>query len=181
MTRRTDRPRKRQVAHGGFTLLELILVIGIISVLIGFMADKALRNFELAEKAAMETQAMAIKSALNLQMAALITAGREREIERLIRQNPFEWLKEPPWNYLGALAGAPQGDDKAGNWYHDTGTHETVYLVRRADHFDATATGGRLVRYRVTAIYDDNAQGAKSLAGLTFSPVERYRWFDGGL
>lgn len=167
-------------AGAGFTLFELILVIGILSVLVAVLVDRTLANLELAEKTAMETQAMSIGSALNLQMAAMISAGRFGELAVLQDQNPFDWLTEKPGNYLGAFDAAPAGTRVEGNWYYDRRLREAVYLVKRGDRFTPDAAGRKRVRYQARPVQAVNAHGATEISGFTFRPVEPYRWLEGG-
>ena len=160
----------------GFTLLELTIVIGVISVLAAIFLDRALVSMEAAERMAMENQARMIGSALQLQMAALITSGRERDMASLARGNPLDWLQTKPPNYLGELAVAPGDDHTAGNWYYDVGSGETVYLVRRGAGFDADARGRKEVRYRVRVVHEKFGDERADVVGAVFQPVLPYRW-----
>jgi general secretion pathway protein G len=145
-------------------------------VLAAFFLDRALTSLESAERMAMENQARAISSALQLQMAALITSRREQEIPKLARANPVSWLISKPENYLGEFERAPTGDDALGHWYFDTGRRELVYLVRRGDRFAADQSGRKEVRYHVREVYSEGTSVRHSFAGLVFAPVSSYRW-----
>jgi prepilin-type N-terminal cleavage/methylation domain-containing protein len=161
----------------GFTLFELVAVLGIFSLLIAFAADRAFDNMEMAEKAAMETQFLMIKSGMDLQIAGLISAGRGAEIGALTRRNPVEWLKAGPAGYLGAFAGEPTGMDLAGRWYFDTRTRELVYLANRHAHLRADGSGRFRVRYQVSNGAAVSGAMGGSADWPSIGPVEPYTWF----
>jgi len=174
---RQARQRWRASAAGrGFTLLELAIVIGIVSVLAAFFLDRALDSLEAAERMAMETQARAIGSALQLKMAAMITGGQGRDIAKLARGNPVDLLLTKPANYLGERKGAPPEERDAGNWYYDLDSGELVYLVRRGDRFAADSTGRKEVRYRVQVVHDASVPTRNEVVGVVLQPVQPYRW-----
>ena len=160
----------------GFTLFELVIVIVIIAVLAAVFLDRVQANLEAAERMAMETQARAISSALQLQMAAMITRGRGHELGSLTRTNPMDWLVAKPPNFLGELSAEPKGEEALGNWYYDQDARQLVYLVRRGESFTADAQGRKQVRYAVVAIYDESDRSRNYVAGMLFQPVEPYRW-----
>jgi len=100
-------PRERRRAVPGFTLIELIIVICIVALCAGLLLERLRFYQEAAEKAAMEYNVGAVKSALQLRVAALLVRGEERKIESLARINPIDWLMEPPPGYRGEFR-APQ-------------------------------------------------------------------------
>ena len=160
----------------GFTLFEMIVVIGIFSVLVGFLLDKAFDNFELAEKATMETQRMMMRTGMDLQIAGLITSGRERDAARLVGHNPVEWLREMPPNYLGEFAGEPPEASSAWGWYFDTSKKQIVYLPKRHAHLKADSTGRFRVRFRVALHEEVNGKQSKNVWPVLVL-VEAYSWF----
>ncbi len=163
-------------AGGGFTLLELVVVISLVAVLAAFFLDRALDNLEMAERVAMENQVRAIAAGLNLQLAGLIAKGREREIARLARENPMDWLATRPENYLGEMDAEPSGEAVAGHWFFDRSTGELVYLVRRGERFVPDAAGRKRVRFQVRLVHDHRESPAKEPVGAVFQPVVPYRW-----
>lgn len=163
-------------AQRGFTLFELLVVIGIFSIMVGYLLDKALDNFELTEKAAMETQRMMMRSGMDLEIAGLITGGREREVAQLAGRNPVDWLREKPANYFGAFAGAPTQVDANGGWYFDTQAREIIYLPKRRAHLHPDRSGQFRIRFHVSLV--DPADGKPKLNEWPrLAPVEPYVWF----
>ncbi len=160
----------------GFTLLELCVVIVIFSILIGYLLSKVLDNLEIAEKSAMETQRMMMRAGMDLHVAGMITAGRERDLPRLRGSNPVEWLREPPANYLGAFASEPQQASEDGGWYFDTTAREIVYTPKRHSHLKPGQDGRYRVRFHVVASSaSDRSSGA--MAWPVLVPAEPYVWF----
>lgn len=163
----------------GFTLFELIVVIGIFSILVGYALDKSFDNLELGEKAAMETQRLMMRSGMDLQIAGLISSGRERDIVRLAGRNPVDWLREKPANYLGAHAGAPSGQEVTGGWYFDTSTGELVYVPKRHANLKPDRSGLFRIRFHVTVAAPGDASGGavRTPEWPRLVPVEPYVWF----
>ena len=68
----------------GFTLLELVVVIIIISTLAAVLMDRVLFYQEAAERAAMEQMAGILRSALQFQVADRLLKGKTRELPLLV-------------------------------------------------------------------------------------------------
>lgn len=159
----------------GFTLLELVVVICIISTLGAFLANRLQSTAELAEKTSMEYIANEISTALLFEFANNMVRGTQGKIPGMMQTNPMDWLVQKPANYLGEFADAPSGEDQLGNWYYDTRDHVLVYLVRRGDYFHPDSTGAKRVRYRVKVLFDTDEP--RAVVGVILSPVEPYKWF----
>jgi len=162
----------------GLTLIELVIVIGIIGVLSAVLLERLRFYQEAAEKAAMENNVGALKSALQLRVAALLVRGEERNIESLASANPFGWLMEPPPGYRGEFR-APQPVVPRGSWYFDATRNEIVYVPDLDGHLERLADGSKRLRFRVRLDFEPTDPGSehKRISGMRIEPVSPYVWF----
>jgi prepilin-type N-terminal cleavage/methylation domain-containing protein len=169
----------------GFTLLEFIVVIVVISILAGILINRVWYYQERAEKAVMEQVAGTLQSALLLQYAQLITRGQESEFKNLINENPMNWLLRAPPNYLGELNSLTSSVLTPGNWVFELSTKELVYVPKNTEHFSAASDGVKWVRYRTRLEYNEvrgvanKNKTAQEISGMLLVPTEPYRWFVG--
>jgi len=171
-------PRRR--ASLGLTLIELIIVICIIGVSAALLLSRLRFYQEAAEKAAMEYTVGAMKSALQLQVAAMLLGGEERNIESLARVNPIGWLREPPPGYRGEFR-APQPAVPRGSWYFDATRNELVYVPDLDSQLKYIADGGKRLRFRVrfelAGARPDSRRERIAFTGVRIEPVTPYTWF----
>lgn len=170
---------RKGIAEAGFTLFELMVVISIIAILAGVFLSRVRYTMELAEKTAMEQTVGAIRSALHLQMAALITENRMDEIPHLAEQNPMDWLAEKPKGYAGEFFDPKIGEIPNGSWYYDLKDGCLVYLVNLGSHFASPVGERKWIRYRTTVMYEPIRTGNAKVkfSGVVFRETEAYRWF----
>jgi len=170
--------RGRTRSSAGLTLIELVIVVCIIGLLAAALLNRLRFYQEAAEKAAMEYNVGALKSALQLQVAALLVRGEERKIASLAGVNPVAWLAEPPLGYRGEFR-APEPAVPRGSWYFDATRSELVYVPDLDDHLERLADGSKRLRFRTRLDYepgDGNAE-RKRLARIRIEPVMPYVWF----
>ena len=136
-------------SRAGFTLIELILVLIVISVLGVTALDRFRYYQERAEKAAMEATLAAFKMGLQLQLAELIVTNKQMAVAQLERENPMRWLQEPPGNYLGEYTTPTQ----PGNWYYAMNEHELVYVPNNSAYLDTRRSANKELRFRVAIRY----------------------------
>ncbi len=165
----------------GFTLFELIVVIGIISVLVGLFLKRVPLNQELAEKAAMEQIAGAVQSALVMRYGALMTRGlvNEKELKALDTANPMDWLQQRPSNYAGEFFDPAPQAIPPGHWFYDLKTRDLVYTVDHAEYFTPGSDGKKWIRFHVKFEYEQGAgrtKPGKEITATLFQPVEPYHW-----
>ena len=170
-------------AQRGFTLIELIIVITIVSILASVLLNRLFDYQERAEKVAMEQTAGVIRSALHLQVADLIARNRVGEIPKLLEENPMAWLAEKPHNYQGEHFDPSPGQIEPGSWYYDLKARQLVYPVDRGRHFLPDSTGRKAVRYEVALVYNQERQAGadvsatKQVGGVVLQLAEPYRWY----
>ena len=85
----------------GFTVLELIAVIVLISLVLSAGVERLLYYEERAEKASMESTLAAVKTGLQVRLAELLLTNHQSAVSELETQNPMRWLIEPPANFGG--------------------------------------------------------------------------------
>ena len=172
------RPAGRQT---GFTLFELILVVCIVALMAGILLNRMQLYEEAAEKAAMQQTAAAIKSALQMRVAAYMISGRDNEIEHLRSENPVSWLQEAPVDYVGEFYADAYARVRPGSWYFDLTRRELVYVISLGNNFKPGTDGRKWVRYRVRIEYEQvpekGAPPRKVLSAVSFVPVKAYVWF----
>ncbi|HXA46947.1 MAG TPA: type II secretion system protein [Burkholderiaceae bacterium] len=169
----------------GFTLIELVVVISIISVLMAVALNRTVIYQEQAEKAAVEQLLGTLRSALHLQIADLLIKGKTNEISRLVEHNPMDWLAEKPANYAGEYYTPKPDMVEAGNWYFDAHDKTLVYLVHHQAHLHTAAGEANKLRFSarlVTSTPGSAGGGATessrpSVEGVVLEPVVSYHWF----
>lgn len=171
-----------QSSQRGFTLLELIVVICIISILVGLFLKKVPLNQELAEKAAMEQVASAMQSALIMRVGSLMASGTatDKELSLLAADNPINWLQQKPKNYAGEFFNPTPQTVAPGAWLFDLKSRDLIYVLDRSDNFIPGKDGQKWIRFHVRLQYEPRAGAAaqKELTSTLFEPTEPYRWFD---
>jgi prepilin-type N-terminal cleavage/methylation domain-containing protein len=166
----------------GFTLIELVLVISVIGILGGALLNRVQFYQEQAEKAAMEQTVGVIRSALHLQVAALIAKDKATEIPLLVEQNPMDWLAEKPRNYLGEYYAPKPEDVVSGHWYFDLQLSKLIYLLQNKAHFHTESGISNQIQFQVEIIRNKKVSDKKDYSeiavdGVTLQEVAPYSWF----
>ncbi len=156
----------------GFSLLELVIVIVLISVLLAIAIDRLLLTKARAESTAMEQMVGTLRSAITIRVAELIARARVGEVAALVRSNPMRLLAERPRNYLGELFGPDASILHAGNWFFDARDHALCYLVESTDYFESGLPPPARACFAVEPI--DPA--GETLRGVRLVEVAPYEW-----
>lgn len=170
---------------GGFTLIELVLVVLLIGVFSGVLYKQVANYQERAEMAVMEQTAAAFRTGLQFRVAAYLLNRQPADLLELNAENPVNWLADKPSNYAGAFFGEPASGVKSGEWYFDLQNRTMVYVVWHREHFVAGADGYR-IRFRARVDYgpilgaDGQPLGVMGLRAVEFVPLTPYQWFDQG-
>jgi prepilin-type N-terminal cleavage/methylation domain-containing protein len=177
-------PRRRGTnitAHrrnAGFSLLELLVSIGLIAVFAGLLLERMLYYEEAAEKAVVEWEATTLKVALQVRIGDLIARNQKLDYTAIARENPMRWLDKPLVGYRGEFGGDPSAELPKGSWYYDRSAAELVYIVKLDRNFRPVSDGPTRVRWHVKLVRPDGAIGKDgTVIGLQFVPVVPYRWF----
>jgi len=165
----------------GFTLLELVVVIIIISILGLFAIDRIFAIRIAAEQAAVKQLVGTIKSALGLEVARLALNGKMSAVVKLDNSNPLLLLSQNPNNYIGE-----KSNDKniiePGVWYFNKKQKTLVYNVLYAENFKTTLKGLPRIRHRIKLVYNDRNKNRRfdlhtdGIAGLDLVPLDKFSW-----
>lgn len=116
----------------GITLLELVVVIAIISVLVAVALDRLLPYIDEAERVSVLRVEGQLRSTLTMEAAKRILRGQSASIPALSGSNPFNFLAEPPKNYVGVLIRPRPAETPPRHWYFDEASRQLVYRLGEA-------------------------------------------------
>lgn len=174
-------PSNTATQQRGFTLLELVVVIIIISI-IGLVAINRFWHWSvIAERAGMQTVVGNIRTALGLETSRLALRQQLSQLPTLVGSNPMALLAQAPDSYLGEIENEQQVHQD-GVWYFDSHERLLVYRLRYSEGFSTELTGAPRVRYRIKLIYNDNNHNGRfdsksdDIGGLDLVPVETFTW-----
>lgn len=171
---------KRQgVQQEGFTLLELVVVIVIISFLAVVAMGYYRKLLVRVESTSLEYNLGTLRSAVAMTFADYYLHGRMDELPALLGTNPMALLAQTPKNYRGLLPDKGQ-EIQPGSWYFDAATRQLVYKVQHSAYFEASDGQNQQVFFKLVGVYADKRQkGAKttqSFVGLDVQPLQKYHW-----
>jgi len=164
---------------GGFTLLELVVVITIISVLVVVALDRFYKLMIDVERTAMEHDLGVLRSAIGMQVAGHFVAGDMVGLQQLTESNPMDLLSERPNNYLGVFSSFDLDELKTGSWFYDDQAKVLIYLVRNQVYFNSMLDKPGRARFKISPVYSDRISGTNKsqyISGLSLKPLEEYRW-----
>ncbi|CAK0770242.1 conserved hypothetical protein [Gammaproteobacteria bacterium] len=181
----------------GFTLLEMVVVITVISVLGVVILERFLRYREMAEMTAMEQVAGIVRSAMVLRVSSLLVHHQMSRIEAMPQENPMKWLAEKPSNYQGERYDPDPHELVAGSWYYDLKNSELVYLPDWGRYFIPGPDGQKWIRFKVELVYTDiedatqpednvdkegeakktEEEHRNRIAGVVLNLTRPYQWF----
>lgn len=165
----------------GFTLLELVVVIVVISILGLFAIDRIFAIRIAAERASVKQIVGIIKSALGLEVARLALDGKMSLVAKLDKSNPMELLAQKPNNYIGEKTDKDKIVEP-GVWYFDKKQKALIYNVRYSENFITSLKGLPRIRHRIKLVYHDRNENNRfdayydGIGGLDLLPVEKFSW-----
>ena len=167
----------------GFSTLELVIVIILISLLIVIALDRLLSLRVDAERVSVEQIAGTIRSAMGINVAATVAnEGGLQNISRLHRSNPMNLLAETPGTYLGELDNPDPEKIQAGSWYYNKTNRMLVYRVINSGYLETKLKGPARIRFQLRLVFTDNNRnrryeaGKDDIHGLRLKAVEPYAW-----
>ncbi len=172
----------RRRCERGFSLLELLIVIVIVSVLLVVAIERLLALRFEAERATVQTVIGALRSALYIEFVGAAARGELKRMDSARGSNPMAQLAEKPEAYIGELYGPDPAVFEPGTWYFDLRDRTLVYVVRFPQQFVTSLSGTPRLRLRVEPDYDDidrNGRfdpGRDPVRGLKLVPLEAFFW-----
>ena len=165
----------------GFTLLEMVIVIILISILGLIILNRVWKYRVYAEEAVVTATVGNIRSALGLEVAQLAVRGNAHKISRLENTNPMELMAQKPDNYLGEFSNSSK-INQTGVWYFDKNEKTLNYIVSYTEHFQSKVKGTPRTRHKLKLVYTDNNnnkrfdKGIDYVGGLDLVAMEPYKW-----
>lgn len=160
-------PLSTRHKSSGFTLMELLISVVLISVFAAVLIDRLLYYQERAEKAAVEYVLETVRMGMRLRMAELMIGGRGHEIPAMTRDNPMNWMDKTPSGYVGEYR-----DPKPGHWYFAAKSGELIYLPVNRRYLAGVGSDIRELRFKISVTGRPSGN-----VGLALQPVVPYRWF----
>lgn len=175
------RARLAPVARaGGFSLLELVVVVIAVGIMAGLALDRLLPLVGSAQRVAFLQVESELQSALLLEAAERISRGQDASLEQLADSNPMRLLLKPPPNYAGKIGDARRVPGNT--WYYDAHSGRLGYRVGRHTRFEPVDGPEDRVEFRVSFVYRDRdgdgvfEAGRDDFSGLRLDSVYSYRW-----
>lgn len=113
----------------GFSLLELVVVIALISMLIGIAVTRLLPYIDEAERVAVLRVEGQLRSSIAMEAAKRIVRGQSASISELDSSNPVKYLLEPPKNYVGERLQRDIDQVPKRRWYYEQDRQRLVYRL----------------------------------------------------
>ncbi len=113
----------------GFSLLELIVVIALISTLIGVAVTRLLPYIDEAERVAVLRVEGQLRSSITMEAAKRIVRGQSASLSDLEGSNPIKFLLEPPKNYVGERRQREIDQVPTRRWYYEQDRQRLVYRL----------------------------------------------------
>ena len=113
----------------GASLLEFVLVIVIVGILTTVLLQRILDYQGEADEAAVRMTVANLRTALEIKVAHGKLPGGTIDLTILAEQNPFDWLKDKPANYVGEYFSPSDADIGEGNWAFDRSDKSVIYLL----------------------------------------------------
>ncbi|MBU6459331.1 MAG: hypothetical protein KGQ58_00420 [Proteobacteria bacterium] len=138
-------------------MFELLVVLSIIMVFIGFFAERIQSYQKVAELYSVQEIANELTSAIRLANLDRLASGKNPDKKWENSLNPLNLLHLPP----GIDGGVWRGDGTPGCWYYDAFDHQVIYVYKYHGFFDNLLNRKKIVRFLIASHY--NASGNDDL------------------
>lgn len=132
----------------GASLFELLIVALIIALLVGVSLNRIAWYQRQVELAGVQQLVLALRAALQLQTAALLTRdGGAQALTELAGKNPMDWLAKKPINYAGEYYSPKINELQPGTWCFDRTNKILIYLL--GDEKNVANSVDKTIKYKV--------------------------------
>ena len=176
----TNKSGRHRLYQRGFSALELVIVIAVISVLVVVVLHYYYKLLVDVERSTMELDLTTMRSAISLQVADHFAKGTLSELKKLIRSNPVDLLDKKPVRYLGVISHYKLDDIEKGHWFFDAEKSILIYLVKNQLYFETALNSPLRARFAIEPVYSLGGQQGQKIyiTGLSLEKQEPYRWLN---
>ncbi len=169
----------------GFSLLELVVVIAIISTLVAVAINRLLPYIDEAERVAVLSVEGQLRSTLMMEAAQRIVRGQSASLSELEGANPVKFLLEPPKNYVGERLQREIEQSPTRRWYYEQDRRRLVYRLGEPFGLPVHDESAEDPAFEVrVAFADSNGNGVfeaqrEELYGVRLQRVAGAKWLSG--
>jgi len=157
-----------KTSRGGFTLIELVIIIVVLGILAAVAIPKFLNVTKEAEKSSVANMVSSLESAISVYTAKQIMNGGSISVH-----NPFDDLSNVPSNYNGVNDPVTPANTPDGTWSWRPSGNWIMYNAK-APITGGWQTGGqRFIIYQIQPV----VEGSDTVGlRLTTTPAYEYAW-----
>lgn len=149
----------------GVSSLKFTLVLIIMSVMSYFLMQGLIFIQGKSERRAFEDNHAALERAISYELMSRGTRGETIMPDKLLKENPFQWLASKPLGWSGIYPAS--GQKKSGAWYWDNKKNEIVYVPKDPSLINFDDKKQSEIRLRLSLI----GQGQATLLA-----ANKYQW-----
>lgn len=157
----------------GASLLEFALIVVIVGILTTVLLQRIWHYQGEANEAAMRMTVANVRTALEIKVVHGKLPSGTIDLTMLAEQNPFDWLKDKPANYVGEYFSPSDADIGEGNWAFDRSDKSVIYLLNISSGFLDAPTKRLKFKVKLLRLPHSPAKpsGAPGPLGVAFEQV----------
>ena len=157
----------------GASLLEFALIVVIVGILTTVLLQRIWHYQGEANEAAMRMTVANVRTALEIEVAHGKLPSGTIDLTMLAEQNPFDWLKDKPANYVGEYFSPSDADIGEGNWAFDRSDKSVIFLLNISSGFLDAPTKRLKFKVKLLRLPHSPAKpsGAPGPLGVAFEQV----------